>query len=110
MARRKSNDDASSFWESTTEKRKNMSNDIAFDQIANAAGKLLVELAQRANRDEPSLHALIDALLNSGESFTNVNIRIFDAGIQVRATINNISDGAEQALLGQVDGVVPRLQ
>jgi hypothetical protein len=79
------------------------------DELANAAGKFLDEIAEKARRNQPAVHAEIDALLKSGESYTNVNIKVFESGIQIRATINKISDDEEQAVLDQVDGVV-RLQ
>lgn len=81
-----------------------------FDELASAVGKFLHEIAEKARREQPAVYVTIDAALKSGESFTNVNIKVFESGIQIRATINRISDGEEQAVLDQVDGVVRPLQ
>ncbi len=77
-----------------------------FDELAGAVGKFLHEIAEKARLNQPEVHAAIDALLKSGESYTNVNIKVFESSIQIRATINKISDEEEQAVLDQVDGVV----
>ena len=81
-----------------------------FDALASAVGNFLVEVAAKAQREQPAVHAAIDAALKSGESFTNVNIKIFPSGIQIRATINRISDNGEQAVLEQLDAVAQVLQ
>ena len=81
-----------------------------FDELTKAAGKFLAEIADRAHREQPQLYVAIDEALKSGESYTSVTIKIFAAGISIKATINKISNGEEQALLQQVDGASMVLQ
>ena len=81
-----------------------------FAELAAAVGNFLQEIAERARRDQPEVHAAIDAALASGESFTLMTVKLFEGGIQLRATINRISDGTEQAILDEVDGVARPMQ
>jgi hypothetical protein len=77
-----------------------------FDALAAATGAFLAEIAERARREQPAVHAAIDAALAGGESYTLLTVKLFEGGIQLRASINRISDGTEQAILDEVDGVV----
>ena len=65
-------------------------NSARFDELTAASGNFLAEIAEKVQREDPALHAVIDAALKSGESYTNVNIKIFESGISIRATINHI--------------------
>lgn len=81
-----------------------------FDELAAAIGNFLQEIAERARREQPAVHAAIDAALASGESYTLLTVKLFEGGIQLRATVNRISDGTEQAILDEVDGVARPMQ
>lgn len=80
------------------------------DALINATGNFLQEIAAKAAREQPAVHAIMEAALHSEESFTNINIKIFPSGIRIRATISRISDGEEQLVLDQFDGVARVLQ
>jgi hypothetical protein len=77
-------------------------------KLADATAEFLDEIAEKARREKPAVHAAIDAALKSGESCTVVTIKLLPGGIQVRATVNAISDGSELAELDVVDAVVTR--
>jgi hypothetical protein len=81
-----------------------------FDNLAVAAGAFLAEIAAKAHREQPAVYETLDAALKSGESCTIVTIRLLPGGIQIRATVNAISDGAEQLVLDVVDGVARPMQ
>lgn len=81
-----------------------------FDELAAATGAFLAEIAAKAHREQPAVYATLDAALASGESCTVVTITLLPGGIKVRATLNSISDGAEQLILDEVDGVARPMQ
>jgi hypothetical protein len=76
-----------------------------FDNLAAAAGAFLAELAERARRDQPAVHAALDAALAAGEAYTILTVKLYEGGIRIRATVNAISTDAELAILDEVDAV-----
>ena len=83
-----------------------MDNDEIFNRLVNAAGAFLAAVAEKAEREKPGIYAVADELLKSGESYTTVNIKIFEGGIDVRATVNKITDGSEQVEWDHVSGTL----
>ena len=76
-----------------------------FDELTAATGRFLAEIAERAHRDQPAVYATLDAALKTGEAYTIVTLKLYEGGIGIRATVNKISDGAELAVLDEVDAV-----
>jgi hypothetical protein len=80
----------------------------AFDKLTDAVGGFLDEVAEKARRENPVVHVAVDAALKSGETYTLLTVKLLPGGIQVRAAVHKISDGAEIAVLDEVSGVVAR--
>lgn len=87
-----------------------MTDQTTFDRLAAATGEFLSEIAEKARREQPAVHAALDAALQSGESYTRVVIKLYASGIHIRATLNRISDDEEQAILDEVEGVTRPMQ